>query len=453
MNSQEKKHSKLIAVFAVIFSVIVFFAAFLTMWFWGDTYPDFNSFKREIEIPGLEDGATPQGMTTFNYKVLAENGEYAAKFTQDYIFISSYMKNAPARIYVTGKRTGYIGYVTVKNIDGSDYTGHAGGIATNGYTFWLGMDKSVLCMRTATNSGYEHIVDEIIKTAKNNGTIQVTGAFNTNCNASFLGYYDDPLNIYNDSLYVGEFYNDKYPTDEMSKFTYYKNPEGRMINPDDYIVEKDRFYEKATDDNGKTVKGEEVIYKKFCINAVMYEYGAYIANPPSSYNTSNKYGLYVTTVNGVSVPTVRSICLLPDEIQGAAFSARTKDNDDKTSSIASKTLVLSQSYALKNSNILCYDFSKIISSGSTYKNLTGKNFVYPDAGEYKSSVSVYFVDEFSLLESYSVPSMAEGLCTVWGTHDNRVYVLFESAAKKYSPFVRQKLDSVYSFVPPENSRL
>lgn len=452
MNSQEKKHSILITVIAVIFSVIVFFAAFLTMWFWGDTYPDFNEFQREFEIPGIDEGSTPQGMTNFNYKVLNENGEYSEKTTQDYIFISSYMKNAPARIYVTGKRTGYIGYVTVKNLDGSAYTGHAGGIATNGYTFWLGMDKSVLCMRTAVNSGYEHIVDEIIKTARNNGVIQVTGSFNVNCNASFLGYYDDPLNIYNDSLYVGEFYNSRYPTNETSKFTYYKNSEGKLINPDDYIVDGDRFYEEAVDENGKKVKGEEVIYKKICTNAVMYEFGAYLTDPPSSYNTSNKYGLYVTTVNGKSVPTVRSIYLLPDEIQGAAFSARTKTSDDgKTTTISTKTLILSQSYALKNSNLLCYDFNKINSAGSTYKNLTGKNFVYPDAGEYTSSVSVYFVDDFTLIKNYSVPSMSEGICTVWGKRDNKIYVLFESAAKKYSPFVRQKLNSVYSFKPPENN--
>ena len=38
---------------------------------------------------------------------------------------------SPSRIYVTGGDTGYVGYVTMKNTDGTDYTGHCGGIAAN----------------------------------------------------------------------------------------------------------------------------------------------------------------------------------------------------------------------------------------------------------------------------------------------------------------------------------
>ena len=39
--------------------------------------------------------------------------------------------------------------------------------------------------------------------------------------------------------------------------------------------------------------------------------------------------------------------------------------------------------------------------------------------------------------------MSEGLCV----KNERVYVLFESGAKKYRAFVRQKLENVYSFIP------
>ena len=53
-----------------------------------------------------------------------------------------------------------------------------------------------------------------------------------------------------------------------------------------------------------------------------------------------------------------------------------------------------------------------------------------------------------MLNDYSIPSMSEGLCTLEG----RVYVLFESGAKKYSPFVRQVLKNVYSFIPRKSEK-
>ena len=44
--------------------------------------------------------------------------------------------------------------------------------------------------------------------------------------------------------------------------------------------------------------------------------------------------------------------------------------------------------------------------------------------------------------------MSEGLCVLKdGNGEQRVYVLFESGAKKYRTFVRQILTNVYSFVP------
>ena len=56
------------------------------------------------------------------------------------------------------------------------------------------------------------------------------------------------------------------------------------------------------------------------------------------------------------------------------------------------------------------------------------------------------------INDYSVPSMSEGMCvptpaTSSNGAVNRVFVLFESACKKYKYFVRQKVKSVYSFIP------
>lgn len=451
MDSTAKKYNILITVFAVVFAVIVFLSAFFTMWFWGDTYDDFSEFSEELEIPGLKDGATPQGMANFNYTVLKEDGSYD-KIKQDYIFVSAYFKNAPSRIYVTGKRTGYVGYVTVKNKDDSDYTGHAGGIATDGNTFWMCSDGKMYCMRTASGSGYTNIIDEIIKKSRDNGEIKVTGEFNANCRADFLLYYADPTGNYNnDRLYVGEFRNDKTEREGEIIYTYYRNAEtNAVINTNDeskYIWDKDKLFEKKS--NGD--KGDEIAYNKYTSRSIMIEYHPYNSSP---------YGLYVTSVAGQnSIPSVYSLYVIPDEIQGAALSvipASDEETEGKTDTekknMEKRTLVLSQSYSLKNSNILTYDFKKIATSsnnGLNYKYLTGKNFEYVGVGTYQYDYTVYFVDGIYALKTYSVPSMSEGLCLVQGRRDNKVYVLFESGAKKYRMFTRQAIKSIYSFIPPE----
>lgn len=146
------KHKKLFITATVIFTVIVFLSIFITIWFWGDKYKNFNDFRMEFEIPGLDEGACPQGMGNFKGEydvkdengnpVLDENGKQKTAY-QEYFFISAYMKEGASRIYVMGDDTGYVGFVSLKNTDGSDYTGHAGGVATNGYTLWVVSDDTV----------------------------------------------------------------------------------------------------------------------------------------------------------------------------------------------------------------------------------------------------------------------------------------------------------------------
>lgn len=455
MDSTAKKPNVLITVFAVVFSVIFFLAAFLTMWFWSDSYDDFADFEEELAIPGLKDGATPQGMANYNYAVIKEDGTYD-KIKQDYIFVSAYFKNAPSRIYVTGKRTGCIGYVTVKNTDDTDYTGHAGGIATDGKTFWLSSDRKLYRMR-ASSTGYADIIDEIIKKSRENGEIKITGEFNANCRADFLLYYADPTGKYdNDRLFVGEFYNGK--TENAETYTYYRDAETNAIlktnDENSYIWEDDKLFKKKS--NGE--KGDEVFYNKYTSHSVMIEYRPY---------KNNEYGLWTTTVKNEetgkneSVPSIYGIYVIPDEIQGAALSVIPKyDSDDDSVTDSEKkaaerrTLVLSQSYSLKNSNLLTYDFKKVSTNsnnGMYYNVLTGKHFVYEGVGkyEYDSSFNVYFVDGLNEIKNYSVPSMSEGLCLVQGRRENKVYVLFESGAKKYRTFTRQAMKSIYSFIPPE----
>ena len=76
------KHKKLFITFTAVFSVILMIAVFLVIWFWGDSYKSgakfdgFEDFRAEAEIPGLKDGACPQGLGTYraSYALKDENG-------------------------------------------------------------------------------------------------------------------------------------------------------------------------------------------------------------------------------------------------------------------------------------------------------------------------------------------------------------------------------------------
>ena len=416
------KNKKAFIAFTVIFAIVAALAIFFTIWYWGDTYPDFSDkiFREEVEIPGLEDGATPQGIATYKADYEKENTEGdATTVKQDYLLISAYMQDGPSRIYVTGKTSGYIGYVTLKNTDGSDYKGHCGGVATNGRFLWVSSDDTVFVAKTSGNA-YANIFTEIITKAaadtETDKSITFTDSFRANCNASFLYYYDSDggsgTPSSSDRLYVGEVYRGG---------NYETNEKHHIVNPD---------------------KTEH--------RAFAYEY--YVNSNTTADNTT---GLRCIPADQLSedsgaVPKIQKIFSIPEEIQGFA---RTTEN----------ALVLSQSYGLKNSRLYYYDWEKVIASENrkTYKSLTESDFYY-DGVKTKNNAPatdanipdhntlyVYYVygdlnkKESPYVRGYDIPSMSEGLCVANG----RVHVLFESASKKYRLFVRQQISSIYSFIP------
>lgn len=446
------KRKKLLIAATAAFTVAAFLAIFLITWFFGATYKDFKDFTAEFKIPGFDEGAAPQGITNYRaeYEVTNEDGSTARK-RQEYFFISSYMKEGPSRVYVVGKDTGYGGYVELKNEDGTDYLGHCGGIATNGNFLWISSDDTVYVAKKSSKD-YANIAYEIIKKAaanvaadgaenaenaengenaenaegaeaepaeKPDNTVKFTASFAANCNASFLYYFDADAGetaspSSSDRLYVGEFYRRRnYETDKTHRVT---TPNG----------------DKNT--------------------GFAYEF-----NVATSTTDSNKTGLSCLSLsdgykaeNGGGVPKIQRIFSIPKEIQGFA---RTKGGK----------LVLSQSYALKNSRLYYYDWEKITATSTkdatrrkfNSAEVAGKDFEY--AGVYKeystgdrspyrdSSLYVYFADSAkgTLLNEYSIPCMSEGLCV----SGERVNVLFESGCYKYKKFVRTVTGEVYSFVP------
>lgn len=425
------KHKKLFISLTAILTVFLALAIFLVIWFWGDSYKStakydgFETFRAEAAIPGLKDGACPQGIasytTTYN---VDQNGESIEK-TQLYFFISAYFDNAPSRLYVVGKNTGLVGYVTMKTPEGEVYDGHCGGVATNGYTFWMVSGKTVYCAKKdGSSTATDNIARDIIKLAEENGVLEFTASFHANLNASFCYFYDADGSTASqasaDRLYVGEFYRPgNYETDERHHVTTKQGYENR---------------------------------------AFVYEYNI-------STSSSNKYGLTLISSENVAeenyVPRVQNVYSITNEIQGFARTM-------------SGGLILSQSYGLKNSHILYYDWAKITHSDNRqlYKNLeyvvkdkdgnvvknedgTDKKQAYggfsyegvltKSGAPYKDtgSIYIYYADKASILNDYSIPSMSEGLCV----SNDRVYVLFESGAKKYKMFVRQFLNDIYSFIP------
>lgn len=436
------KHKKLFISLTAIGAVVLFLGIFLLMWYFGDSYKDFKRFRKEFAIEGLEDGAVPQGMTSY-YSVytdgeLDDKGQPVSK-KQNYFLVSSYMNNGSAsRIYVTGETTGYVGYVTLQNEDGSSHTGHVGGIATNGAYLWVGYDDSVLV--ATASEGYENILKEIVTKAQINTSgeaeeiqsVKFTASFKANCKASFIGYFDDSryTDTTYDRLYVGEFY--------------------RKGN-----------YETASNHRLETPNG----YKN---TAFMYEY-----NVDRTSSKSNPYGLTrldsADTDKTISnnVPKIQKIFSLPEKIQGIAFSGR--KGSSTTSSETDSMMVLSQSYGLSNSHLLCFDWKvmnetanrklyRTLAGGSSFEyedvkriSSSGKETPYTDSGLY-----VYYVDmnnEKMFVNDYSVPCMSEAMCIVTkeGSQNadavRRIYVLFESGSKKYSLFTRESIKNVYSFEP------
>ncbi|MDE7440407.1 MAG: hypothetical protein K2N23_07870 [Clostridia bacterium] len=430
------KHKKLFISLTAILAVFVFFGIFLLMWFVGDTYPDFKRFRKEFEIEGLDDGAVPQGIAEYysQYEILDENGNSTKKY-QHYFLTSAYMKDgSPSRIYVTGSESGYIGSVTMLNEDGTPHVGHVGGIATNSTRLWVTYGDSILVAQASEEYKNDNILKEIIAKATKNSnledgeeeqSIQFTASFKANCNAAYLYYYHDPryTTTSYDRLYVGEFYR---------KGNYETDKSHRLETPNGY---------KNT--------------------SFMYEY-------KTNTSTSNKYGLDLIDSSSTpdktlsdNVPKIQKIYSLPEKIQGIAFSGRTGYGT------TTGLLILSQSYGLANSHLLCFDWSKVNAKSTKYTDLSENGHSFEYDGVYRTVSSdkkspysdkdllVYYVDEADgemFVNDYSVPSMSEGMCTVTlqgssTATQERVYVLFESGCKKYNLFTRESIKNIYSFIP------
>lgn len=175
-----KKSMKIIISVVVAFFVAI--GLFAIIWFNGKNYKQlYAKANEEFDIPGLKAGYVPQGL--FYY----QDGE---------CFLSAgYMKDgSSSRVYVIGEED--TKYFTLK-LDGENYVGHAGGIATYKEYGYLVGDKQL----------YVFNISEAVQ-LEDGKSIDILAHFDAPNGADFI-------NIQNGELYLGEFYHEtKYPTSE-----------------------------------------------------------------------------------------------------------------------------------------------------------------------------------------------------------------------------------------------
>lgn len=124
-------------------------------------------------------------------------------------------------------------------------------------------------------------------------------------------------------------------------------------------------------------------------------------------DTSSKYGVKSTTpVYGIS---------MPNQVQGFEFTS-------------DKKLILSTSYSIANSHILVYE-----------SPLNDNNRIYHTISE-ELSIPVYTLSSSNLIKDLEIPSMSEELLI----KDNKLYIMFESACKKWKMINRTRIKNVHS---------
>ncbi|MCD8308146.1 MAG: hypothetical protein LUD51_07990 [Clostridia bacterium] len=338
----------LLIVVIVIVCIVVVLGIFLLVWFYADSYKDLESFNTEFAIPGLEDGVVPQGL-----------GSYTDADGNATFFMCCYMVDGSAsRIYVINEGSGTESYVTLKTASGSDFSGHCGGIASDGTHVWLSsemdiytMDYDTLVSSASATGGTMNIGTGFVVDAADEGDGKVF-------NVAYL-FYDAE----DGALYAGEFYRPgNYPTIDEHQITTPAGDENTAIV---YKLDMDE-----TDAKG---------FKSI---------------PSCAYST-------------------------PSQIQGFAIS--------------NGKVALSESYGLANSYIYVYDLAKANAGEKDTLDLL-------TADSTTVQLDLYYLDSSSLDTTYILPSMTEGLTVSNG----KVYVLFESAGKKYRMYVRERMYNVIS---------
>lgn len=164
------------------------------------TYLTFNSLADpSYLIPALNQYFVPQGMDVWDDMGWLMISGY---------FTDSAFSSCSVLLAVDLKTGEYVGEYYLKNSDGSDHTGHAGGVAITSKNLFI------------SNGGKLYRIPlDSIKAANRMGDIKIVDEINVPVRASFCNYSGG-------ILWVGDFYESKsYKTDD---FRHMKNRDGDM---------------------------------------------------------------------------------------------------------------------------------------------------------------------------------------------------------------------------------
>jgi hypothetical protein len=182
--SKSRGWNVIFIISVVLASIIVLYCLvdLCTPIFYGEFY---KNAEKSVKIPGLNEAFVPQG--------------FAFSETLGSYLVCGYMSNSEqSRIYIVDGDGSYK-EIRLKNQDGSNYTGHAGGISCNGNDVYISNNKKIY-----------YLTIETLKKAQDLESVAFVGSFDVPCRSSFTF-------CNNEMLYVGEFYTDGYSTDPNHK--------------------------------------------------------------------------------------------------------------------------------------------------------------------------------------------------------------------------------------------
>lgn len=151
----------------------------------------YKKSEKFCDIPGLDTSFVPQGLCYSDYL--------------DKVLVCGYMNDGGAsRIYVINPKSGETEkYVDLISVDGTEYTGHCGGIASFEENAWV-----------VSGSYARRLSLDVLTMTDNEGDVQFIDRFNSGTRASYI-------NCSNGVLWVGEYHKkgDSYVTDDSHHLT------------------------------------------------------------------------------------------------------------------------------------------------------------------------------------------------------------------------------------------
>lgn len=238
-----------------------------------------------VLIPGLKEGFVPQGIT------------YLPK--DDALLFAGYSDgdDNSALLAVSRKTGELLKQVKLNNVDGSKYTGHAGGVCATETDIYVSNAKKLFRISLDT---YEKLPEKAVCAFEEEIPVPV--------NSSYCSYADGVL-------WVGEFqYGGDYPTDASHRVSTsdglqrawncgYRIEEGQDFSAPDYILSITERIQGMTTLNGKMYLSQSYGRKN---DSVIYRYNDVLSTDPAQ----------TVEVNGKDVPlwildsTVRDAVLL-----------------------------------------------------------------------------------------------------------------------------------------------